>query len=157
MEENTEIRIASMPKRVLAFLIDELAVAIFLLIIFYDPIMGIVNSVPSAMTEEAKELFRFQVEAFSRDNLFLIIAFKLSYHSFLIWQNQGMTLGKYLMKIRVVQLGTEMSPSFLSSLGRASLRVVNEMLFYIGFILALVLPYRQTLHDKFTNCVVVDV
>lgn len=150
------LTLASTPKRLIAFVIDEVTVAILLLIIFYDPIMAIVASVPSNMTEEAQIVFRQQIEGFNRQNLLLIIGLKVLYHAFLIWQNQGMTLGKYVMKIRVVHLNTQQRPHLSAALMRASLRVVSEMLFYIGFLLALFLPMKQTAHDKFSACVVVD-
>jgi len=152
-----EENIAAMPKRILAFLIDELAVSILLLIIFYDPIMAIVASFPSELTADSQLLLQQNIIAFSQDNLFLIIALKVSYHTFLIWQNKGMTLGKYLLKIRVISLFDHGAPTFSYALVRAVLRLLNDLFFYLGFIMAFFLPLKQTFHDKIAKCVVVDV
>jgi len=39
---------------------------------------------------------------------------------------------------------------------RASLRIVSEEIFYVGFIFAFFSPMAQTLHDKLSKCVVVN-
>ena len=78
------------------------------------------------------------------------------YHTVFVWQN-GMTLGKYLMKIQVVEIETSMKPTFAKAFLRAILRIGSEAIFYLGFLLAFFLPLKQTFHDKVSNCVVIDV
>lgn len=95
------------------------------------------------------------INAFISQNILVIFAIKILYHAVLVWQN-GMTVGKYIMKIKVIDLQTGQTPNFSKALLRASIRIPSEALFYLGFVLAFFLPLKQTLHDKLSNCVVVD-
>ncbi|MEA2028637.1 MAG: RDD family protein [Campylobacterota bacterium] len=141
MNEQYEFEIASTKKRAGAFIIDDMVMALFIFVIFYDQIINIT-------TAEA-------LNAFSANNLTLIVAIKILYHTFFVWQN-GKTLGKQLMRIKVIELHRASHPTLPTALFRASIRIVSEMLFYIGFILAFFSPMVQTLHDKLSRCVVVD-
>jgi uncharacterized RDD family membrane protein YckC len=92
---------------------------------------------------------------FISENILIVFAVKVIYHTVLVWQN-GMTIGKYMVKIQVVSLNSGYGPSFQQAFLRASIRLLSESIFYIGFIVAFFLPMRQTLHDKLSNCVVID-
>jgi len=150
------LAIASIQKRTVAFVIDDVLIALLLLVIFYNQLVEIVSHLPSIITVESIEVFKSEMNNFSVDNLLFIIALKVLYHTFFIWQN-GMTLGKYFMKIKVIELDIEQTPTFSKSLLRAFLRILSEIIFYLGFILAFFLPLRQTFHDKLSDCVVIDV
>jgi uncharacterized RDD family membrane protein YckC len=89
------------------------------------------------------------------ENFLVIVTIKILYHTLFVWQN-GMTLGKYLMKIKVVVRQTGEIPPLHIALARASLRIVSETFFYLGFAMAFFNPMVQTLHDKLTGCVVID-
>ena len=154
---NDEIlAVTSTQKRMMAFIIDDLVIALLLLAIFYNQLLEIASHLPIDITPESIENFKNEMNTFSVNNLLLIIALKVLYHTIFIWQN-GMTLGKYFMKIKVIELKTRQIPTLFKSLIRALLRIVSEIVFYLGFILAFFLPMRQTLHDKLSDCVVVDV
>jgi len=155
MHEETISNIASTQKRTLSFVIDDFVIMFLLIAIFYDQLMLIISHVPTVLTPEALEAFQEEIKHFSADNLLIVLSLKVLYHTVLVWQN-GMTLGKYLMKIQVVELGTSMKPTFSKSLLRAILRIGSEVFFYIGFILAFFLPLKQTFHDKLSGCVVVN-
>jgi len=154
MAEDT-FSIASTQKRISSFVIDDIVILVLLIAIFYEPLIMIASHLPTVLTPESVEAFKQEMEQFNLDNVFLIVALKILYHTLFIWQN-GMTLGKYMMKIKVIELDTERKPTFLKSLARASLRIVSEAFLYLGFILAFFLPLKQTLHDKLSGCVVVD-
>jgi uncharacterized RDD family membrane protein YckC len=152
--------IASRQKRVLAFMIDDFVIVFLLLAIFYEQLIEISSILSAEATAESVELFQNAMQQFSVDNLLFILMIKLLYHTLFIWQN-GMTLGKYFMNIRVVssELQERDMPknlSFYSALLRAFLRIFSELLFYLGFLLAFFSPLNQTLHDKLSHCVVVD-
>ncbi len=155
MSEITPLSIASTQKRISAFVIDDLLIAVLLVAIFYDHLVSIASHLPTVITAESIEVFQNEMNQFSVDNLFLIIALKVLYHTFFVWQN-GTTLGKYFMKIKVVELDTEETPTLAKALMRASFRIISEAFFYLGFVLAFFLPLKQTLHDKLSHCVVVD-
>ena len=96
-----------------------------------------------------------EFEAFASDNILTLFALKVAYHTFFIGLN-GMTLGKYLAKIKAVDLDTKEPIGFLRAFVRAVFRFANELFFYIGFWFALFSPLNQTLHDYSTNTVVID-
>ncbi len=155
MSESTSLPIASVQKRIGAFVIDDLMVALFILIIFYDQLLAMVSHTSAVITPEEITMIQEQLRQFSVDNLIIMLSIKVLYHAVPVWQN-GMTLGKYIMKIRVIDLKTGVRPSLLQALLRALLRIGSELFFYLGFIMAFMMPLKQTFHDKFSNCVVID-
>ena len=151
MTESKLFPIASMQKRSFAFVIDDLIISMFFIIIFYDQISQLFANVT-----EIDQASLEQINIFIAENILIIFAIKVLYHTILVWQS-GMTMGKYIVKIKVVDLNSEDRPSFQQALLRASLRLVSETLFYLGFIMAFFTPLKQTFHDKFSHCVVIDV
>ena len=150
MSESLSLSIASNQKRVASFVIDDIVITLFFIIIFYDQFSAVFSNI-TVLDEAALE----SVNAFIAQNLLVVLSIKLIYHTVLVWQN-GMTLGKYLMKIKVIDLETGNTPVFLKAFLRASMRIPSEVLFYVGFLMAFFVPLKQTLHDKVSNCVVVN-
>jgi len=136
-----EYQIASRGKRMAAFVIDDIVVSIFLLIIFYDQLMGLKDPIALSL--------------FLQNNLIVFMLLKVLYQTFFVWYN-GMTPGKMLVKIRVVEMDGGYIPSFGTALLRALVRVVSESFFYLGYLLAYFNPLMQTLHDKLAKTVVVN-
>jgi len=155
MAESTSLPIASVQKRISAFVIDDLMVALFFLIIFYDQLLVIASQTSGMMSPEEITLIQDQLRQFSVDNLLVMLSIKILYHTVPVWQN-GMTLGKYIMKIRVIDLKMGDRPSLIQAFLRALFRIGSEVFFYLGFIIAFMMPLKQTFHDKLSNCVVVD-
>ncbi len=150
MSESLSLSIASNQKRITSFVIDDIVITLFFIIIFYDQFSAVFSNI-TVVDEAALE----SINAFISQNLLVVLSIKLIYHTVLVWQN-GMTLGKYLMKIKVIDLETGDTPSFQKALLRASVRIPSEVLFYLGFLMALFVPLKQTLHDEVSNCVVVN-
>lgn len=150
MSESQSLPIASNQKRIASFVIDDIVITLFFIIIFYDQFSAVFSNI-TVVNEAALE----SVNAFIAQNLLVVLSIKLIYHTVLVWQN-GMTLGKYIMKIKVIDLETGNTPDFLKSFLRASIRIPSEVLFYLGFLMAFFVPLKQTLHDKVSNCVVVN-
>jgi len=151
MTEYNDLPLANIQKRISAFVIDDLIITMFFMIIFYDQIAHLFSNV-TVVDQASLE----QMNLFISENIVIVFAIKVLYHTILIWQN-GMTIGKYVTKIKVIDLNSGQRPSFQQAFLRASIRLVSETLLYIGFILAFFSPMKQTLHDKFSSCVVVDV
>ena len=149
MSESLSLPIASSQKRITAFVIDDIVITLFFIIIFYDQFSAVFSNI-TVVDEAALE----SINAFIAKNLLVVLSIKLIYHTVFVWQN-GMTLGKYLMKIKVIDLETGNTPNFQKAFLRASVRIPSEILFYVGFLMAFFVPLKQTLHDKITNCVVV--
>jgi uncharacterized RDD family membrane protein YckC len=124
------------------------------MIIFYNQIVSLMMETGSS--GEITEATLNTVNSFLVDNIMIVFAIKVIYHTVLIWQN-GMTIGKYIAKIKVVSLNTEQRPSFQQAFLRASVRLISDTFFYLGYFMAFFTKNRQTLHDKLSNCVVVYV
>ncbi|WP_309498843.1 RDD family protein [Sulfurovum sp.] len=150
MHESLSSPIASIQKRITSFVIDDIVISVFFILIFYGQFSEVFSNI-TAVDQTALD----SVNTFIAQNILVIFAIKILYHTVLVWQN-GMTLGKYLMKIKVIDLETGNTPSFQKAFLRASIRIPSEALFYLGFLMAFFVPLKQTLHDKLSNCVVVD-
>jgi uncharacterized RDD family membrane protein YckC len=136
-----DITIADNKKRIFSYAIDDILISIIFAIIFWNQI---------AQSQSAVETMAIVNQAF-----FEIVVVKILYHAFFVYQ-YGATIGKIVMKIRVLEVATLDTPSFMASLTRAIFRVVSEVVFYIGFIIAFFDLNKQTLHDKVAKSVVVD-
>jgi len=152
MEVNNSLPIASMQKRISSFVIDDIVVSLFFLIIFYDQIASLLTAAQA--NGEVNTATIEIMNSFLAENIIIVFAIKVIYHTVLVWQN-GMTIGKYVVKIKVISLHTEQRPTFQQAFLRASLRLISDTFFYLGYIMAFFTPMRQTLHDKFSQCVVV--
>jgi len=149
--DTLSLPIASNTKRIGAFVIDDMVVNLFLMIIFSSQLTEMMAGI-----HELNEASIQVVNQFILDNIAIVLAIKVLYHTVLVWQN-GMTFGKYIVKIKVVDIGSGQLPSFVQAFWRASVRLISEMFFYIGFLFAFFSPLHQTLHDKLSNSVVIDV
>ncbi len=149
--EAASLPIAPNAKRVGSFIIDDMVVNLFLMIIFSSQINALMSEITTV-----DETAVMTMNAFIMDNITTVFAIKVLYHTVLIWQS-GQTFGKYIMKIKAVDMNSGNRLSFQQAFWRASVRLVSEMFFYLGFVFAFFSPLHQTLHDKLSNCVVIDV
>jgi len=149
-EESFPLGIASNQRRITAFMIDDIVISLFFFIIFYDQFSAVFSNI-TVMDEAALQ----SINAFIAQNVLVVFLIKVIYHTVFVWQN-GMTLGKYVLKIKVIDLETGQNPNLQKALLRATLRIASEVLFYLGFVMAFFMPLKQTLHDKLSGCVVVD-
>ena len=139
--EREQLELASVKKRAVATLIDEVLLSFLLIVILWD-------SFQSAQTME---------DMIMLTNAFVLefMAMKVAYQTFFIVQ-YGATVGKIAMKIQVIELSSMSTPTIVAALNRAIFRVVSEMIFYLGFIWGMMDPARQTWHDKTARTVVID-
>jgi len=136
-----DITLATPAKRSVAFFIDEMLLSFILILAMW-------HSFVDANTME---------ELINVTNSFVMeyIAIKIIYQSFFIMQ-YGATIGKITMKIRIIEIATLDNPNVLVALNRAIFRVISEMLFYLGFLWALLDPARQGWHDKTAKTLVIN-
>jgi len=139
---NTGLELASLKKRSFAFFIDELLLATLFLIIIFDQVSDVND--PDAVVA--------LVNSFTFEYLLL----KVAYQTLFVYQ-YGATIGKILMKIRIVDTYSFEKPILSSALNRAVFRVISEMLFYLGFAWAFYNENRQSWQDKTARTLVVDV
>lgn len=136
-----DMTLAPVKKRAMAFFIDEMLLSFLL-------IMALGDSFLEAKTVE---------EMIILTNTFFLeyMAMKIFYQAFFVMQ-YGATLGKIAMKIRVVEIKTMQTPNVIVALNRSIVRVVGEILFYLGFLWGLMDPARQTWHDKSAKTLVIN-
>ena len=149
--QKRERSVASNAKRMGAFMIDDMVVNLFLMIIFSSQLTALMSQITEVNATSVAMVNQFII-----NHLPIVLAIKVLYHGILIWQT-GMTVGKYLLKIKTVDATKRETPTFMQALWRASLRLLSEMFFYLGFLFAFFSPLHQTLHDKLSNTVVIDV
>ena len=135
------LTLASISKRSTAFLIDEMLLSFLLIVALWD-------SFSNAATME---------EIINLTNSFVLeyIALKIIYQAFFVMQ-YGATIGKLLLKIKVVEISTLSNPNVIQALNRASFRILSEMMFYLGFLWGMFDATRQTWHDKTAKTLVVN-
>jgi len=135
------ILLASNKKRAMAFFIDEMLLSFLLVIALWD-------SFAQAVTME---------QMINITNTFVLeyMLIKIIYQAFFVMQ-YGASIGKIVMKIRVIDINTIQTPNVVVSLNRAIFRVISELLMYLGFLWGLLNPERQTWHDKTAKTLVVD-
>jgi len=133
--------LASIKKRSMAFFIDEMLLSLLLIIALWE-------SFRVAVTVE---------DMINLTNTFVLeyMAMKIMYQTFFV-MNYGASLGKLVMKIRVIEIATLNNPTILSALNRGFIRILSEMLFYLGFLWGMMSPSRQTWHDMSSKTLVID-
>jgi uncharacterized RDD family membrane protein YckC len=135
------IVLANNKKRAMAFFIDEMLISFLLVIALWD-------SFASAVTME---------EMINITNTFVLefMLMKIIYQTFFVMQ-YGASIGKLLMKIRVIEINTIQTPNVIVALNRGIFRVISELILYLGFLWGLLNPQRQTWHDLTAKTLVVD-
>lgn len=136
------ITVAPVFKRVLAHVVDELLMSIIIVAILWERIQ-------SAAEIEA-------IVAVTNQAILEIFLLKAIYHTFFTWQ-YGATLGKMLLKIRIIDTQMLDTPTPLMALNRALVRTLNEFLLYFGFVFAFFDPFKRALHDRTARTLVIDV
>jgi len=139
--ESENITLATLQKRGLAYMIDEILISVLFALIYFDQIPD--NMTTEEMIDAINGLFGY------------VVVLKVIYQTYFVWM-YGATLGKIAMKIRVISTDDLEKPSFLFSLSRAVFRIVSESIFYLGFVWAALNPKRETWHDRVANTLVVN-
>ncbi len=134
--------VASRLKRAVSAIMDEFLLSFLLLIALWESFSQLKT------TEE--------IIIFTNSFVLEYMVLKVIYQTFFVMQ-YGATLGKIVMKIRVIEIQTLTNPNIIVSLNRAIFRVLSELLFYLGFLWAIIDPSRQAWHDKTAKTLVVDV
>lgn len=139
--EREHLYLAPIKKRAVAALIDELLLSFILMFVLWDTL---------SQAQTLEEMIMFT-------NAFVLefMAIKIIYQALFTWQ-YGATIGKIMMKIRIIELSTLGTPSLAVAFNRAIFRIISEMIFYLGYLWGMLDPLRQTWHDKTARTVVID-
>jgi len=138
----SNLQLATSRKRVRAFIIDDLAITFIIMLMMWERI--------SSSGGEFITILTLINSAFIQ-----VIILKFLYQTFFIWY-YGATLGKMIAKIKVIDFDNFGRVNLLNSVLRAMGRILSEMIFYIGFIIAFYTQSKQTFHDKMGRTLVVD-
>lgn len=136
-----KLTLATIKRRAIAMFLDELIISFLFIFIISD-------KVAAMRTPE-------EIVAYTQSMLIYVLVVKILYQALFVGL-YGASLGKMAMKIRVIDQDYFDIPSWGASTMRAVMRVVSEILFYFGFVVALFSPLRLTWHDKFAKTLVVD-
>lgn len=140
--QREEIIIASPKKRTYAFIIDDVVIALLFFAIYYDSFASVSDDFMALQSKIAS--FAWQ-----------LIALRVIYQTFFVWR-YGATLGKIALKIRCLDEDMLDTPNLSKAFLRASVRVLSETCFYLGFVWAFGNAARQTWHDKIARTIVCE-
>lgn len=144
MQNNsTDLQLASMRSRAFAYVIDDLLVTLIIMMIFWESILAVSQDMDAMMYLMKTEL------------ALPLIMLKVIYHTFFVWY-YGATIGKIVVKIRVIDVNNWGRVSMLSSFLRAVGRIFSEMFFYFGFLVGFFNDGRKTFHDIVGKTLVVN-
>ena len=134
MDEPNALNIAPVQKRIASFVIDDLVVFFLFTIIFYDQMATLLQNIWQTLLQGQQsdaQMLLDQMNQFILVNIIPLVILKIIYHTVPVWQN-GMTLGKYIMKIKVISLQSHEKPTFMTAFLRAILRIPSEFLYFFG-------------------------
>ena len=135
-----DIKLAPIEKRVLAHVIDDIILSALLFLIISDTISG------AKSVEEVIIVINHLVLEF--------MGIKLIYHT-IFTSLYGASIGKILVKIKVINVEDFSHINIFTSLNRGFVRLFSESLFYLGFLWAFFEPNKQSWHDKIAKTIVV--
>lgn len=136
-----QLKLASIARRFIAFVIDNFLISLLFVAIIW-------NSFSQATTSQ---------EILNVTNAFILeyMALKIIYQTFFVYM-YGASIGKILMKIRIIEIKTLQKPSLAVAFNRAVFRVISEMIFYLGFLWGALNPTKQAWHDLTAKTLVID-
>jgi uncharacterized RDD family membrane protein YckC len=140
--DNDNLELASMSSRIKAFVIDDLSITFIVMLMLWDTV--------SSTGGDLMAVLNIMNSAF-----FQIVLIKFIYQTFFVWY-YGATIGKLIAKIKVIDYDHFGRVSLMNSAVRSAGRIISEMVFYIGFLIAFYTESKQTFHDKFGKTLVVN-
>lgn len=136
------LELASFGSRLKAFIIDDILITLLFVALYWEKL--------SAYSGELMDIL-----VIMNESVLQILLMKFIYQTFFVWY-YGATVGKLVAKIRVIDYNHFGRVSLLNAFIRSFFRILSEMFFYIGFILAFFNDSRQTLQDRVGKTLVVN-
>ena len=142
------MNIAPLSKRVIAFGIDEIILATLFTIVL------LVIDEPEIMAA-AQSRSNLEVQKIASKFILHYAIIKFLYQAIFVYL-YGATLGKLAVKIYCVRADGS-SMDIATAAIRAAVRLISEMIFYMGFLVAFFTNSRQSLHDMAAKTLVVEI
>jgi len=139
--EMHQLTLASIFKRFIAFIIDDFLMSVVFIFIIWNDFQKATSSI--------------QMINIMDSYMLVYMLLKIIYQTLFVYM-YGATLGKMVMKIKIIEIKTLQKPSLIASFNRAVFRMVSEMIFYLGFLWGVLNPTRQTWHDVTAKTLVID-
>lgn len=133
---------AALGKRAVAYFLDDLLVSIVVIIMMWGSL---------SQAQSFEQYIQVTNSAF-----FEIVVIRFLYQ-FIFVLMYGATIGKMVMKMKVIDCSYLDKPQVQGALIRAAIRTVGEVFFYFTFIFAFFDPLKRALHDRWANTAVVNV
>lgn len=135
-----QVTLSTIPKRAIAFFIDEVILTIIFFIAFGNQIdFNADNHSIQQMLVKLMPYYIFMQIVYQTIFIFLY----------------GYTIGKKIVKIKCVNFNNQ-KPTFIQSFVRSVFRVIGEKILYIGFLFVFFTPLKQCLHDYVAKTLVVN-
>ncbi len=160
--EQSQVKYAGFWLRFVAYLIDQFVISAAVIIVTIPVVLGII-----AFGLNLKEI-KNSSDFFTQGGLLMVggivglVVLAILVFIVMIWlyyalmesSKFGGTLGKMALSIKVVDYECNRI-SFGRATGRYFSRIITNMTFLIGFIIAGFTPKKQALHDLMASCLVV--
>lgn len=135
------LKIAPFSKRALAYLIDDLLIALIFFIMFFSQFSSV----------RGNELALMQLVGSLSIYAVILRFFYQSIFTYLY----GASIGKMIMRIKILQIDSLDSPDMLNALARSFFKEIGQALMYITYFFAINDPLVRTLHDRIVKSVVI--
>lgn len=138
-----DIKVAALWKRVVAHFIDDLLISMIILGIHWESIM---------QNAENPDI----VLGIVANSWLLLYGIRIVYH-WLFIRYYGATIGKIVVKIRVIEPWLLDNPNTKQAFLRSLFRALSEFLMYLPFLYLFTNSLRLSLHDRIAKTLVVEV
>lgn len=139
--DREQVELAPISKRAFAFAIDEIIISVLFFLIYFE-------SFSNAQSTEI-------VVTLVNSLVLNILMLKIVYRTFFVWY-YGATIGKLIVKIRVISFVDVDNPNIMHALIRALVKTAGEMIFYLTYLPAFFVPSKQSIHDKVSKTLVIN-
>lgn len=140
--EREGLKVASFPKRILAFVIDKAIISLIVLIVFYDSLINTTDIIEISEALQNSFLALFLLD-FSYQLIFTFL--------------YGASIGKIVCKIAIVDEKLLDKPNFMQSALRSLMRYISENAFYLGFAWAFGNDLRKSWQDYIAKTLVIEI
>ena len=141
MLNNEGLKIASLKKRIIAFILDNIIISTLILIYI------LLNQDLKDNIEENMIIIQ--------QYIFQLMLLQLIYHAFFTYY-YGASIGKIICKIAIISESTLNKPNIIQSINRSIFRIISDNIFMLGFVWSFLNIDRKTWHDYVAKTVVIE-